>query len=60
MDTPWERAYANVERHCMRQRENVILRRRFFPSWGHYFDVAENIREIRLRDAETALAAIKN
>jgi hypothetical protein len=56
----FDRVRANIERHQIRQYENEILRTRFFPSFGHYFDVAAEIRAIRLRDAEAALAALRN
>lgn len=56
----FDRARANMHRHHVRQYENDILRARFFPSLGHYFDVAAEIRAIRLRDAEAALAAMSN
>ena len=56
----FDRVRANIERHRIRQHENEILRTRFFPSLGHYFDVAAEIRAIRLRDAEAALAALRN
>ena len=53
-------AQRNVERHRLRTWENEVLRHRFFPSLSHYFAVAEEIRAIRLRDAEQALAALSN
>ncbi|MGH3340001.1 MAG: hypothetical protein ACRDPL_14410 [Propionibacteriaceae bacterium] len=56
----FDRARANIDRHRVRQYENEILRARSFPSLGHYFDVAAEIRAIRLRDAEAALAAMSN
>jgi len=56
----FDRVRANIERHHKRQYENEILRTRFFPSLGHYVDVAAEIRAIRLRDAEAALAALRN
>jgi hypothetical protein len=58
--TPWQRAQNNVQRHHRRLHENEILRERFFPSLGHYFDVAMEIREIRLRDAMIAWRAMSN
>ena len=53
-------AKANIERHHIRRYENVILKDRFHPSLGQWFDIAEEIRLIRLRDAEQALATMGN
>ena len=50
----------NIAMHRNRQRENEILRGRFHSNVGHYFDVAEEIRAIRLRDAEQLLRAMGN
>ena len=49
-----------AKRHDVRRQENEILRQRFHPSWSHYFDVAANIREIRMREVERALVALSN
>ena len=48
-------AFENVERLESRMRENAILRGRFHPNVGHYFDVADEIYAIRLRNAEQDL-----
>ena len=50
----------NIAMHRNRQREIDILRGRFHPNVDHYFDVAEEIRAIRLRDAEQLLRAMGN
>jgi len=53
-------AYENVERHDRRRTENVVLRARFHPMYEPEFDIAEEIRAIRLRDAEADLQAMLN
>jgi len=45
--------------HRNRQQENAILRNRY-PNVDHYFDVADEIRAIRLRNAEQLFTALTN
>jgi hypothetical protein len=49
----------NIAMHRNRQQENAILRNRY-PNVDHYFDVADEIRAIRLRNAEQLFTALTN